>query len=140
MRIVRDTLAAPGEVLFNTKSTMYRLNGRIGDTIRREVYRDPAVVPPYRWLDSIAPPTPVIQVNGRQLQLAAPEAPRWWFVRAHLPAHWTWTGRKAESWSSRLYFAIEPVRLSTEPDRVFVQAIDAAGNQSPVAEWRRPKP
>lgn len=137
MRIVRDQLKAPGEIFFNTKSTLYRLEGRIGETIHRDIYRDPAIVPPYRWLDSIAPSPPTIEVSGKTLTLASSEPARWWFVRAHLPAHWTWTGRKGASWITQSFPASAPVRFETSPDRVFVQAIDLAGNASAPAEWRR---
>jgi uncharacterized lipoprotein YddW (UPF0748 family) len=138
MRIVRERLKVPGEVLFNTKSTLYRLDGLIGETVGREVYGAPAVVPAYSWLDSIAPRPPRIAVDGRTLGLVSPDAVRWWIVRAHLPTHWTWTGRKGQQWINRAYLAANPVRLETGPDRVLVQAVDAAGNQSAVAEWRRP--
>jgi uncharacterized lipoprotein YddW (UPF0748 family) len=137
MRIVRERLKAPGEVLYNTKSTLYRLNGRVGDAVRREIYREPAVVPPYRWLDSVPPAAPAIVVDGKTLKLTTPEPARWWVVRAHLPTHWTWTGRKSAVWITRTFPAASPVRLETSPDRLLIQAVDPAGNVSPPAEWRR---
>ena len=135
LRIVREKVREPGEVFFNTKSTLYRLDGRIGEAVKA-VYVDPAVVPPYRWLDSVPPPTPSIVVDGRRVSASSPDA-RWWLITAHVPAHWTWTGRKKAEWVTRLARAIEAVRLNGSPDRVLLRSLDGAGNPSPVAEWRR---
>jgi uncharacterized lipoprotein YddW (UPF0748 family) len=137
VQIVRDKLAEPGEVLYNTKSSLYRLDGRIGESVR-PLYALPAVVPAFRWLDSIPPPVPSIAVDGKRLTLSSSDSIRWWFIQAHLPNRWTWTGRKPQEWVSRLWRNDKPVRLNASPDRVFVRAVDGAGNISPVAEWRKP--
>jgi uncharacterized lipoprotein YddW (UPF0748 family) len=136
MRIVRANVSEPGEVFYNTKSTLYRLDGRIGEAVRG-VYTDRAVVPPYPWLESVPPPVPSIVVDGRRVSAASPDA-RWWLINAHLPAHWTWKGRKQAEWVTRLVRSIEPIRFDASPDRVLLQSIDGAGNSSPVAEWRKP--
>ena len=136
MRIVRERLPEPGEVLYNTKSTLYRLEGRIGETVKG-IYIDRAIVPSYPWLDSVPPPKPSIVVNGKRVSASSADA-RWWLMSIHSPAHWSWTGRKAASWETRLVRSIEPVRFRTAPDRVLLQAIDGVGNMSSVAEWRRP--
>jgi uncharacterized lipoprotein YddW (UPF0748 family) len=135
MRIVREKMPEPGEVFFNTKSTLYRLDGRIGESVK-SVYQDPAVVPPYRWLDSVPPPAPAIVVDGRRVSAASPDA-RWWLIHAHVPAHWTWTGRKPAKWVTQLVRAIEPIRFEAAPDRVLLQSLDGAGNASSMAEWRK---
>jgi uncharacterized lipoprotein YddW (UPF0748 family) len=136
MRIVREKLPAPGEVLYNTKSTLYRLDGRVGERVKA-IYTSPAVVPAFRWLDSVPPGAPAIVVDGRQLELSAADSVRWWLVQAHLPRRWTWTGRRPAEWVSRLWRADGPVRLAASPDRVLVRAVDGAGNLGPVAEWRK---
>lgn len=137
MRIVREKLTEPGEILYNTKSTLYRLDGQIGDSVKA-VYRDVAVVPAFRWLDSIAPQPTTVSVEGRRLNLTNADSVRWWLIQAHLPRRWTWTGRKPAEWIHRLWRAERPVRLDASPDRVLVRAIDGAGNIGPLAEWRKP--
>jgi uncharacterized lipoprotein YddW (UPF0748 family) len=136
MRIVREKLPEPGEILYNTKSTLYRLDGRIGSGVR-SLYSSPTVVPAYRWLDSIAPGPPVLAVDGRNLSLTSTDSVRWWFIQAHLPQRWTWTGRKQPQWMSRLWRNDRPIRLGASPDRVLVRAVDGAGNLGPVVEWRK---
>ena len=136
MRIVREKLPEPGEVLYNTKSTLYRLEGRIGESVKA-VYANPAVVPAFRWLDSIAPGAPSIAVDGKQLRLSNADSVRWWLVQAHLPNRWTWTGRKQAEWVNRLWRADGPIRLAGSPDRVLVRSVDGAGNIGPVSEWRK---
>ena len=108
---------------------------RIGESVKG-IYTERAVVPPYRWLDSVPPPAPSIYVNGQRVSAASPDS-RWWLIRAHVPAHWTWTGRRQSEWVTSLVRSIEPVRFKASPDRVRLQSFDAAGNPSPVAEWRR---
>ena len=100
MRIVREKLPEPGEILYNTKSTLYRLDGRVGESVKA-VYATPAVVPAYRWLDSIAPVAPAISIDGRLVTLTTADSVRWWLVQAHLPKRWTWTGRKPAEWVHR---------------------------------------
>jgi uncharacterized lipoprotein YddW (UPF0748 family) len=136
MRIVREKLPEPGEVLYNTKSTLYRLDGRIGESVRA-IYSTPAVVPAFRWLDSIAPGAPTIAVDGKHLRPSSPDSVRWWLIQAHLPNRWTWTGRKQAEWVNRLWRADGPIRLAASPDRVLVRSVDAAGNIGPVSEWRK---
>jgi hypothetical protein len=140
MRITREHTKNPGEILFNTKSTLYRLGGRVGETVRREIYTLPAIVPAYRWLDSIAPAAPALSVSGKSVTVSSPdgENPRWWLVQAHIPAHWTLKGRAAAAWATHLVRSTNPIELRSKPDRVLVQAVDAAGNTSPAVEWRRP--
>jgi uncharacterized lipoprotein YddW (UPF0748 family) len=136
MRIVREKLPEPGEVLYNTKSSLYRLEGRIGESVKG-VYADRALVPSYPWLDSVPPPAPSIMVNGRRVSASSPDA-RWWFIQAHVPAHWTWRGRRPAAWVTHLVRSIEADRFDASPDRVLLRSIDAAGNMSAVSEWRKP--
>jgi uncharacterized lipoprotein YddW (UPF0748 family) len=138
MRIVRERLRAPGEILFNTKSTLYRLDGRVGEDVHRSIYTTPAVVPAYPWLDSIAPVAPTVSVDGRRLVATSAELPRWWLIRTHRTDRWTWRGRRAQDWTTRLIRAAPgPIRIDRAVDRLLIEAVDAAGNMSPTAEWRR---
>ena len=137
MRIIREREPEPGEILFNTKSVLYRLDGKVGVAVHREIYREPAVVPAYPWLGSIAPTIASVAAHGRQVTVIASETPRWWLVRAHLPAHWTWTGHKRAVWVTHLVPGTAAIELESSPDRVLVQAINQAGHSSAPTEWRR---
>lgn len=137
LRIVREKLAEPGEILYNTKSTLYRLDGRIGESVR-PFYQMPAVVPPYRWLDSLPPAAPTLTVRGRRVTAASSDGVRWWVARAHLPGRWTWRGKKQASWVTMIVRVSQPIEFGASPDHVLLQSIDAAGNVSPQAEWRKP--
>jgi uncharacterized lipoprotein YddW (UPF0748 family) len=137
MRIVREKLADPGEVLYNTKSSLYRVEGRIGKAVK-QVYATPAIVPAYRWLDSITPAAPAFAVNGRRIETTSPDSVRWWLVQAHLPNRWSWTGRKEAVWETHLWRSDALIRLAASPDRVLLRAVDPAGNVGPATEWRKP--
>jgi uncharacterized lipoprotein YddW (UPF0748 family) len=137
LRIVRGKLAEPGEILYNTKSTLYRLEGRIGESVK-PFYAMPAIVPPSRWLDSVPPAAPAISVDGKRVTIGALYPARWWVVRSHFPARWTWRGKRQAAWVTTITRSEQPVVLEASPDHVLVQVIDPAGNASPPAEWRRP--
>jgi len=141
IRIVRQRSSTPGEILYNTKSTLKGHDGVIAKTLAMDLYSSPALVPAFTWLDSVPPPAPVLSVSGRELRItpADGEQPRWWWVRAHLRAHWTWRGHRSAEWTTRLVFAAEgSVAVSGAADRISVQAVDQAGNTSGATEWRKP--
>ena len=141
IRIIRQrSTAAPGHILFNTKSTLKRNDGAIADLLAHEAYATSALVPAFTWLDSIPPSPPTIDVANNLLRImpGSGKQPRWWLVRAHVPARWTWRGHRSARWTTRLVFAdghALPVDGAT--DRVVVQAVDQAGNASGGAEWRK---
>lgn len=139
IRIVRQRLSEPGEILYNTTSTLKRLDATVRAKLEHDLYATPATVPAFRWLDSIPPATPSIGVAGRRVTVTSgPADTRWWLVQSHVPPRWTWKGRKAGAWSTRLVFAsTSPVELGGNADVVIVRALDQAGNMSGPAEWRR---
>ena len=138
MRIVRERLAEPGEILYNTKSTLYRLDGAIGAEVAK-LYTAPALMPAYRWLDSVPPAAPSIAVSKGRVVIAADDAPRWWLIREHVPARWTRRGRMPAAWGTRRVFArADAVVIDGATDRLLIQAVDGAGNVGPVVEWRKP--
>lgn len=54
-----------GSIFFSSKNFEYNPHGW-GDSLRNHFYQFPALVPPMRWLDSIAPAQPSI-VNAREI-------------------------------------------------------------------------
>ena len=120
--------AATGNLLYNTTWTLKK-NG-LAETLASDLYKDVALVPASPWLDAVPPNKPAISVASDVVQItpAAGEAARWWAVRSHASAGWT----------TRILFGSETSSaLPSGSDRVLVQAVDKAGNLSPVAEWRR---
>jgi uncharacterized lipoprotein YddW (UPF0748 family) len=139
IRIVRQRLPEPGEILYNTTSTLKRLDATVRAKLEQDLYATPATVPAFRWLDSIPPATPSITVAGSRVTVTSNgEGTRWWLVQSHVPPRWTWRWRKAGQWATRLVFAGAPsVELGGKADVVIVRALDQAGNMSGPAEWRR---
>lgn len=128
--LTRERAQGTGHILYNTTTTLKRSSGAVAASIA-PLYPRRALIPASPWLDGTAPPAPLVAVSGQNLTItpAAGEQPRWWFVRAR-PV----TG---DSWITRVVFAEERiVTLGATVNRVLVNAVDAAGNVSPVAEWR----
>lgn len=139
IRIVRQRSAAPGEIFFSTKSVLARNGGAIAKTLAKDLYREPALVPAFTWLDSVPPSPPSMTVDGKQVHIAPGPTgdERWWLVRTHERAHWTWRGHRSARWTTRLVFATtRAVDIDGATDRVTVQAVDQAGNVSAAADWQ----
>lgn len=126
--LTRTRNGGTGVVWFNMRSTLKGdapVTGLIGD-----LYATQALVPAYPWLDNIAPTVPTISVSGGMVQVTpgAGEWPRWWVVRT----------RSATAWDTRVLFgAARRFQLTPGTDRVFLNAVDAAGNLSASASWVR---
>ena len=128
IRAVRARPAGTGELLYNATATLKRSNGAVASTIA-PVYAQPAIVPPFSWLDASVPAAPAVTVAGRVVQFApgAGSAPRWWVVRA----------LAGGSWTTRVLFGDQrSLTLSADPQRVMVNAVNQAGNVSADAERR----
>jgi uncharacterized lipoprotein YddW (UPF0748 family) len=140
LRIIRERLAEPGEILYNTRSTIGRLDATLRAAIERDLYAATAIVPAFRWLDSVAPATPRLSVAGRTLTVESSDGlPRWWLLRSHVPRRWTLRGRKPAQWTTLLMRAgAAAIPIDRATDHLLVQAVDQAGNASAPAEWRKP--
>ena len=132
VRLLRGRPGAAGHIMFNTTTTLKRDNGVLKTL--EPLYTARALLPVASWLDNVPPGAPAIAVDGRTVQItpAAGETPRWWFVRAFE------TGglfRRAQ-WTTRTVFAsTRTVTFDSDVRRVLVNAVDQAGNTSPVVEW-----
>jgi len=60
IRAIRENPNAYGSIYFSSASFRHNPNGW-SDSLRQNYYRYPALVPPMRWIDSIAPITPLIE-------------------------------------------------------------------------------
>lgn len=128
---IRARPGSPGHFLYNTSWTLKRNDGALATALKGGLYARAALVPAVPWLDAEPPGAPsLIEAGGTVTITPAPgEAARWWTLRL----------RAADRWTTRVLFGSErtiPGDATTQ--RVLVQAVDQAGNTSPVVEWRRP--
>jgi len=130
IRATRARPAGTGHLLYNTTATLQRNGGALAGMLATELYRSAALIPASPWLDATPSAAPAIAVSGATLTItpAAGEGARWWAVRL----------RTTGGWTTRLLFGDQRT-LAIDPatTRVLVQAVDAAGNVSGEAEWRR---
>ena len=128
--LTRTRPAGTGHILYNTTTTLKKSSGAVATSLSA-LYAKRALVPCTPWLDATPPPTPLVSVSGRTVQMipAAGEVPRWWVVRS----------RGAGSWLTRVLFGdLRTVILDRDADRVLLNAVDQAGNISGSASWQVP--
>jgi uncharacterized lipoprotein YddW (UPF0748 family) len=74
LQMLRETPNVHGSVYFSSKSFNVNPHGW-NDSLRNNYYRVPAIIPPMKWIDSIAPPKPLIDnpkivFDGTNLKVA----------------------------------------------------------------------
>jgi uncharacterized lipoprotein YddW (UPF0748 family) len=128
--LTRIQPGATGHIHFNARVLMDNVEG-ISDLLAA-TYGEPALVPAFPWLDSIAPARPIARVardsaSGRPLLRVRPgDAQRlaWWVVQS----------RAGGVWSTTLVPATATTHILDDPenavDVVSVAALDRAGNLS----------
>ena len=125
--LTRQRAAGTGHLLYNTTSTLTKGGGALAATLASSVYQQRSVPPAYPWLDSSAPPAPLISLAGSMLTIApaSGEAARWYVVRSQTAAGWT----------TRVIFGTaRTLALPSGSTRAIVNALDASGNLSAPAE------
>ena len=134
IRLTRQRPTPPGQVMFNTTTTLKRDNGVLA-TIR-PLYEQPALVPAFPWLGDTAPAAPTVTVSGRAVRIIPTgDAPRFWLVQWHSRGSWLRRGR----WTTRVVAGDSSgLTLDADPDRVLVSALDHAGNLSAAAQYTAP--
>lgn len=128
--VTRTRPAGTGHMLYNTSTTLKKSGGAVAASLSA-LYATPALVPASPWLDSTPPPTPLVSVSGRTVQMTpgAGEAPRWWVVRS----------RASGTWSTRVLFGdLRTLTLGQDADRALLTVVDQAGNVSSAASWQKP--
>ena len=128
--LTRTRPAGTGHMLYNTSTTLKKSGGAVAASLSA-LYATPALVPASPWLDSTPPPTPLVSVSGRTVQMTpgAGEEPRWWVVRS----------RTSGTWSTRVLFGdLRTLTLGQDADRALLTAVDQAGNVSSAATWQKP--
>jgi len=135
--LTRANPGATGHIHFNTKVLMDNVEG-IADRLA-EVYAEPALVPSSPWLDSVAPPPPVVHTArdtsaGTFTLRIAPgdkEPLRQWIVQSRFRGEWT----------SAILPATEETHILKDANAEFVSvvAIDRSGNASAPTVVVRPQ-
>jgi hypothetical protein len=92
--LTRDQSGASGDILWHSKPLMANHAG-IADALAHDVYREPALMPPYPWLDkNVRPYRPVLTVHQGRHEMKV----RWsegtndiwqWVVQKKINGHWT---------------------------------------------------
>jgi hypothetical protein len=123
--LTRDQEGASGNVQFNMTSLM-RNQGGIAEALLA-TYTHHALMPRTPWLDSEAPPAPIIRVEGTTLEIsAAPgEPPFLYAVRSRLEDGWHAEVIPANQ--ARYSIRRAPGEL---PYAIGVTAVDRNGNES----------
>lgn len=126
----RTRSGSTGELFYNAVSTLKKNSGAIATTLGGSLYAKPALIPASPWLDSTPPGPPTVSVANSIVTFApaAGEAVRWWAIRSHAGG----------VWSTRIQFGLATtLSITSDTDRVLVQAADRAGNLSSTTEWAR---
>lgn len=126
----RERSGATGELFYNAVSTLKKNSGAIATTLNSNLYAKRALIPASPWLDSAPPGPPTVTVASSNVTLAPAtgEPVRWWAIRTH----------SAGSWTTRIQFGLTTTfSITSDTDRVLVQAVDQAGNLSSTTEWAR---
>ena len=130
VRRTRQQPGATGNVLWSVKVLMANRAG-ISDTLARDVYAQPALVPASPWLDATPP-------SGAKLSAAADTttggARAAWEPVGNEPV-WLWVlqSRQGNSWTTEILPGRETRRLLSGPARpeaIAVTAVDRCGNAS----------
>lgn len=123
VKTTRGIAGATGNVHFSMVTLMR--NQALCDALKRDIYQEPALVPPSPWLDSMPPGKPALMRNttGREV---------YWTPAAGEPA-WQWLAqvRAAGKWRTFVLPAgRSSIRVEPADDAVSVAAVDRCGNVS----------
>lgn len=125
VRTCRRSAGASGEVYWSMRALLR--NTPLEGALEREVYAEPAVVPPCPWLSRSTPTAPQVTVNvsGRSAQV------NWSMSGVDHPAFWVLQTRSGRRWTTRILSgARASTRLENRPEVLAVTAIDRFGAAS----------
>lgn len=131
IQIVRKTTSSPGVIHWSHSALMK------SESLRRiladDVYRQPALIPAFKWLDSTPPAKPTLKAligeNGVALN--------WSSTETNTPALWVLQTLEFSDWKTKILPAqTQSATLKLHPDFVAITAIDRCGNASPATVLR----
>jgi hypothetical protein len=128
IEITRKNGVGPGVIHWSHSALMN--NESLRTTLKRDIYRQPALVPAFKWLDATAPAPPKIDAtlaNGKtritwELAGAQAERPAWWILQSLEFSDWK---------TQFLPGPASSFNFGLKPEAVAVTAVDRCGNTSP---------
>jgi uncharacterized lipoprotein YddW (UPF0748 family) len=129
IRITRKTAGSTGHIHWNMKGVMR--NAPLAETLQKELYAEPALIPASPWLDKSPPGKP-------KLTASTPSAHKvdvkWQPTGVEKPYRWVLQTRTGQKWATEILPANTLSRtLDRRPEAIAVTAVDRAGNMSPAS-------
>ena len=125
IRLTRRQFGAAGHIHWHMKSLMR--NSAFAEFLGRQVYQQPALVPPAPWLGSAPPPKPVLTVSNAES--GSPFGIRWTLGSSDRPWLWLLRTRTAGEWTTEILPSTKTSRTwnGTPPEVVAVSAVNRIG-------------
>jgi uncharacterized lipoprotein YddW (UPF0748 family) len=123
--LARKTVAAPGVIHWSHSALMK--NQSLQHALSTDAYRQPALIPPFKWLDATPPAKPVLkaQIKGNGTTFT------WSSGETNRPALWVLQTLQFSDWKTEILPGTATQRaLSLKPDAAAVTAVDRSGNAS----------
>lgn len=133
--ITRKHPGVTGHIHWNMKSVMR--NETLAQTLQRETYREPALIPATPWIDKTPPSKPKVTVPISRSQGASAN---WQSTGTEKAQIWVLQTRIGQQWKTEILPAQTTSRSwQTPPDVIAITAVDRAGNASTPAVLSRKK-
>lgn len=130
IRITRKTSDVSGHIHWNATSLLQN-EDIIANKLLSEIYREPAIMPKYTWLDHSSPPSPKVYISSTtknqsliiHIEPREKEKPFLWYIQVKVKTMWN---SKIVS-GNILDFSMN---FETLPEIIAVSAVDRCGNIS----------
>jgi uncharacterized lipoprotein YddW (UPF0748 family) len=136
IRLTRTQPGATGNIIYNMTSLM-RNNGALAEAMARDLYAQPALIPPSPWLDDKPPAKPKMKLQH------CPDSRKWevrwtntsdekvwlWYYQARIKGQWT----ASVFPGAQSVHQLPALTSRSYPDTVALTAVDRCGNLSPTA-------
>jgi len=125
IEITRKTVAAPGVIHWSHSALMK--NQRLQHALSTEVYRQPALIPAFKWLDAKAPTKPTLKGQSQ----GTGSTFTWSSTATNRPALWVLQTYQFSDWKTEILPGNTTTHtLKLKPDRAALTAVDRCGNAS----------
>lgn len=123
--LIRKADSAPGHIHWS--ATALLRNTALRSALSRDVYRQPALVPKFGWLDSTPPGRPAasVVIAGGMATIS------WSASGTEKPTLWVIQSKQFGDWKTQILPGAQTsFSFDLKPDLVAVSAVDRCGNQS----------
>jgi uncharacterized lipoprotein YddW (UPF0748 family) len=134
VRITRQQPGATGNVHWSVRALMRNTQGVV-DSLKREVYQKPALVPMMPWLDAAAPQTPKLDIEQTAKGMKVS-----WQPVSEPASRWVWQLKTDNEWTAEILSGASGSRIVSSADVIAVSAVDRCGNVSPPAVLEKRAP